>query len=483
MAKGRGGVKGRGTYASDWWKSNRKYVPRVVGGAIGSLFGAPTKGWSIGADVSKDLLGWGKYRRRGVVGSGGYGTPWSVVSNSLVSDGNIPSVIATTEGGVHICRQEYLGTVVSSTGFTNIQYYLNPGLPSSFPWLSKLASNFQQYRLRGMIVTFKSQMTEAVASYASLGSVAIAVNLNAADRACTSQIEMEQLKYCAVSKASEDIVAPVECARSQGSNVNYVRSAAVPNNASIIDYDHGLLQIATNGCPTAGVILGRVYISYDVELLNPRMVMTSTGIAAYRLTAPTTTDYLGTLAGMVKVTDTIGLTFTSPNNQIFFPIGTYGSFLVHYQVTGASTTLTNNMDVEYTNCRRSTTYKPYWASTSGQAFSGNGPGVVGTDQFRNEILEIIDVTQQASIKFVYGTLPTGAKGSIQIIALAVTPGDTTLPALTHPSVHQDEFDDEKDSVIIEEEILARPGGAAAGAATLGPVASAVQRFQRKALPP
>lgn len=428
--RGRPAVHGKGSYAGDIWNKARKYIPRALGGAGALLLGKdPRVGWEAGAEVSKNVLGWGKYRAP-LRGHGSYGLPWNVSDNSLTSEGGLPAVTNLADKGVRISHTEFLGVVTSTTTFANTVYGVNPGLATTFPWLSKLAVNFQQWQIHGCLVTFVSQMTDAVATFSALGSVAIAANMNPAERPCGNQMEMEQLKFCAVSKPSNNIVAPVECARYSASNNSYfVRNGPVPESASLMDYDHGTIQVAVNACPAAGIVLGRLYIAYDISLLNPRMVMGGAGTACYRISAVNDTNpFGGSPSYSDKITDTVGLTFPGDvsgyNNTVAFPRGTYGTFLVHYNAMGASTECKALFTTTFDHCALSSTFTPFGIHSTPAPVHMNPTalGVITADYELEFVLEISDVTEQASFKLA-GTVPgTSVGGDLMIVALPISPG-------------------------------------------------------------
>jgi len=265
-------IKARG------WRRWASYIPRAIGaGASHLLGGSAGTGWDMGRRFSQNVLGWGDYS-----------VPWKGKMNSLVSAGNVPEVHGVSESGVRLCHKEFIGQLYSSTAFTNHEFVINPGIDDTFPWLSSIAANFQEYRLDGMVISFKSELTNAVATFSSLGSVIIATDLNPAAPAAASQVAMEQMQFVASAKPNESIVAPIECApQFGGHDVRFIRTGSVPASASICDYDHGKLQVATVGQPSDGVALGRLYVSYDITLLNPKLTNVAyQNTAIYGLTAP-----------------------------------------------------------------------------------------------------------------------------------------------------------------------------------------------------
>jgi hypothetical protein len=378
-------LQGRGGYLGDLWKAGRRFVPRAIGGAAGALTGRGAKaGWELGADFSKKILGWGDYS-----------VPWSVSMNSLVTRGQAPVVSNVTESGVRLTHREYLGTLFSTTSFSNNVYYINPGLNGSFPWLSRIAANFQQYELMGAVITFKSALTDAVASFSSLGSVIIAADMNSAAAPATSQLQLEQMQFVASAKPSQEIVAPIECApKLGGAGVRYIRTGAVPTSASILDYDHCLIQVATAGQPSGGVELGRLYISYDVKLLNPKMLTPAGSVASYTYTP--VSSYPFGVAGPTRVYDTLGLGLPGDGTgfkTLVFPPGAGSEFSIDFYVNAGGDMLAAIPTLTLTNVTASTRKFPNNSNIMGTPIAG-ATTRAWTGSF---LLKIVDPSVEAKI--------------------------------------------------------------------------------------
>lgn len=476
---------GKGPYSlGDAWAMIKKYGPAAVGGGFSALGGLGfDKGWNAGREISQ-ARGWGPYRA-GLRGKGPYSQPWSVNRNSLTTNGNIPRVDNIRDAGMRVSHEEFFDVVTSSTGFTVNSYSLNPGLSRTFPWFNKLAGNFQQWKLNGCLVTFKSSMSNATASFTSLGTVAIAVNLNPAEPAPISETEIEQLKFCAVAKSSEDIVAPIECDR-QSTPVSsyYVRNTTPPSNASIMDYDHGTLYVASYAAPTAGVVLGRLFISYDISLLNPRFVMqANNAYASYALVTPTLLTTLGATTP-VKYTDNIGLTFpagatTGYFKDIVFPVGTYGTFIIQIMIANDSAkTWGGAPTYTFTNCAAGSGTKPWLTTAGARGASNYTPYGTATSTYMNALqtVDITDTAVQAKITVDYNagiTLGSTYYATLNVYSLPGTP--TVAPVTVNSSAalaeEKEEYftnpppDDEEDY----NSVLSGPTSSAAAAAA-GPSA-------------
>jgi len=444
-------LKGRGAYS---WA---KYIPAGLGAAGAMLTGGDADaGWNMGREYSKKVLGWGDYA-----------VPWNVSSNSMVSAGNVPAVHNAGDSGFHITHREYIGTLFSSNAFKNNVFYINPGLPGTFPWLSKLSANFQEYQLTGMLVSFKSSLTNALASFASMGSVMIACDMNPAQTPATSQMTMEQMQFVASAKPADSFVAPVECAPSKGgAGVKFIRVGGVPTGASICDYDHGVLQVATVGQPSDGVELGRLYLSYDIVLLNPRL----NGIGAplsHWVMAPS--SFSATMPFGIGASpptpnyDTIGISFVQTPATgyatVSIPPGsmTCGQFMAQAIDAGGlgaaaypTFTLTNATNINY--------YKG-----TANAIMCPATGTVAQLSYIHAF-QITDQTQAATITFAWTSLTTTAIVDYQIISSGNSGLIKMVPTgFNNCQISAPEEDDSDEESLVSEPVPPVTG-AAAGAA-------------------
>lgn len=238
--------------------SNRKWhqglfrsLGSVAGGFLG---GAP--GAALGGNAG-DLLA-------RVAGFGSYGP---VRSNSLLSGGGPPAFAGVD--GVRIAHREFIQDIESSVGFTNTTFAINPGRPGSFPWLSKIAPLFEQYRLRGMIVEFKTTSAVAVGSTnTALGVVVMAAEYDVLEPSFADKRHMEATAFCTSTTPSASVLYAIECAPSETNNpIKYVHMADRPD-ADLRIEDFCNFQIATVGMQEASVI-GELWFTYEVEFLKP----------------------------------------------------------------------------------------------------------------------------------------------------------------------------------------------------------------------
>jgi len=243
----------------------------LIGGALGGPMGRAV-GTALGTGISA-ITGYGDYEV----------SANSILRKAMTHDlerspvDDLPQFVRK-DHTVNVKHREYLGDLLVPavpTAFTNTAYVIQPSNATLFPWLARIAKQYQQYRIRGMVVEFKSNTTDYAAA-GPLGSVGIATNYNVADAKFDSLIEFQNSVFAVVTKPSRNILHAIECSPSLGRGEwLYVRDTENEDPAKVQDArfnDFGLLQVCTSGLPgTAGSALGQLWVSYDIEFAKPIM--------------------------------------------------------------------------------------------------------------------------------------------------------------------------------------------------------------------
>lgn len=245
---------------SKFVKYMNKTVPKGTFSSFGNALLGPVGGAAGSALAS--IAGFGAY---------------TLKSNSLMlSEGTSPPYMHAPNSNALIRHREYIADVISNPAgatFTNQAYPINPALPSSFPWLSALAQQYEQYRIKGMVFEFKSMYADAVvtsATSASLGYVIMATNYNSVMPQFASKQAMDNTEYTTSSKPSCSFYHPIECERFSMPTSNlYTRSGAPAANTDLRMYDLGLFQIASGGIEAGSAVLGELWVTYEIELMKP----------------------------------------------------------------------------------------------------------------------------------------------------------------------------------------------------------------------
>ncbi len=302
--------------------------PGYAPGLLGDIGGA-AGGW-FGSDFGK--LG----RRAGdwlgkITGMGDY----EINNNTLMTNNGPPVFSSRPNGSIEICKREFLMDITGSTAFQNsVQIPINPGLFSSFPFLSALAANFEQYEMLGLIFEFKSTSANALNSTnTALGTVVLATNYDSLDPIFVNKQQMESYEFANSTAPSSSIIHPIECdPRLNALARMYVRTGAVPANGDARFYDLGLFQLATAGMQAASTI-GELWVSYHVRLHKPKLpTPTDAEVLVYSaaLTPVTAVSAWGTAT---PTYNSLGVSVITPT-QISIPVA--GRYLFIYTANAAT---------------------------------------------------------------------------------------------------------------------------------------------------
>lgn len=289
----------------------------MIGAGIGNSL-VPGAGGVVGGLIGKGL---GAMFKR-ITGIGDY----DITMNSLYSKARTSSVPSFPGMNcIRVSHKEYLGDIYGTTSYNNIPYALNPGLQSTFPWLSSIASNYEQYYINGMVIQFVSTSAAALNSTnTALGKVVMATEYNAERPTFSTTSEMLNTVYANYGKPAEDLVHAIECAPSQvASKLYYVRTAGVPTGSDPRLYDLGIFQLATEGMQAAANV-GGLWITYDVTLCKPILGNSLASMDFFSATVASSSSIFSDAVSKTIATP-IGGTLASDGTYLF-PRGVLGTY-------------------------------------------------------------------------------------------------------------------------------------------------------------
>lgn len=399
-------VSGRGAYAVRPYRKKRMPIRRYakghggygarIGERIGSVAG------SFLGDKAQELI---KY----ITGFGGY----KITTNSLMGGlYDPPELHNRGRDTVVICHREYIMDITAASSFTLTSLAIQPGLVTTFPWLSSIAESFEEYRITGMIFEYKTLSADYTsASSAALGFVIMASQYNVYNPPFPDKKTMENYEFSNSAKPSDTFIHPIECKRALNPvGEMYVRTGAV-TQGDLRLYDLANFQIATGGNSGSG-ILGELWVTFEVEFYKPKLVsalgyellsdhwqLPTTGVSG---SAPFGT--VGTAAPELVLGSNLGTTITAAPGSVYrflvWPNNiSDGLYLVVITWLGTAAAITQPLTVP-TNC----TLQSYWYNDT---VSNIGP-TTGTTTNVLTLSYLVKITAMAaSINFgVAGTLPT-----------------------------------------------------------------------------
>jgi hypothetical protein len=241
MAGLRASASGRGRNASALYRRPR---PSMLGDFA-----------QFAGDSFSKVFGLGAYKMR---------------QNSLFdvqTQSQVPAMHSSSESVVFRHR-EYITDINTQALYVSQSFPINPGLQTTFPYLSTIAQQFQEYEFRGLIFEFKSTSGDAIASSSSaLGSIAMCIQYRADAQPPLDKQALLNEMWAVDAKPSVNTILPVECSPAENPYaVQYVRSNTYTGDIKM--YDIGLLTIATSGAQ-ATFNAGELWASYEVVLRKP----------------------------------------------------------------------------------------------------------------------------------------------------------------------------------------------------------------------
>lgn len=259
-------ITGRGAYVMD---------PEASAGVrYGGYLGAKAGEWLGGAahGLFNRLTGLGDYK----------------VRRNVFLEGRLPEVVNQPAGGGTIIRfQEYLGDIVTGAAntFTKQSFLLNAANGKTFPFLSQIAANYEQFDFEGLVFEFRSTSADSLNSTnTALGTVMMATQYDVADEEFESKLDMLNYEFSSSCKPSCNLAHLIECDPRQ-TTVNELYSLSTfvtpPANADLRLYHLGRFTIATTGFQAANVNIGELHLTYQVRLLKPKLYVSLGNFNAY----------------------------------------------------------------------------------------------------------------------------------------------------------------------------------------------------------
>lgn len=278
----------------------------------------------IGSAIGSGIGQGAEHFVRWLTGLGDY----EVKENVLLAQDPPPMINESNKGGTLIRYREYLRDVITSPtigAFSVDNYYINPANTKTFPFLSQIAANYEQYSIEGMIFEFRSMSADALNSTnTALGSVVMATNYDALDVNFTQKSEMENYEFGNSCKPSVNMMHPIECAPKQTTLTElYTLQGNAPAGSDLRFYHWGNFQIATIGFQAASVNIGELWISYQIRLLKPKLydaLGLEIGTSTYGNNSYTNALPLGNGTAVLDSRNTLGVFIDAPNRNIGLPI-------------------------------------------------------------------------------------------------------------------------------------------------------------------
>lgn len=263
-------------------RSINKATPKInqAASSIGRTLGNFVNQGDLGAMAGEQLARF--------FGHGDYVVKSNSLMQAIHPNQNSPNPLKFEKNGrgTRIVEREFLfdlssGPVVSgSSSFLNTVLPINPTNRTTFPWLSTLANQFDQWEPNGIIFEFVSTSSTFNGASQALGTVIMATDYDVFDAAYPTKQYMENSDYACSTRPSENLLHGIECAKSERPTPILYTSVTSSANLSNL----GNFQIASVGCSTAGVKLGEVWVSYDITFYKKQLADTVLLLSGFEAT-------------------------------------------------------------------------------------------------------------------------------------------------------------------------------------------------------
>lgn len=208
------------------------------------------------------------------------------------------------QGAIVIRHTEFVADIFGpADSFFNLSYPLNPGMEKTFPWLSQVAQNFEEYEFKQLIFTYTSTITDiGASSNGQCGTITMATDYNANHKPFADKAEMLAYAHSHSTKTTQNMIHGVECDpnKTSGAPRKYVRAFDLSNNEDLKSYDLGIFEVGIANIPNDLISqsLGELRVTYSVVLRKPKLfVSRGLGISKDFFVTPskTTTGAVGNL--------------------------------------------------------------------------------------------------------------------------------------------------------------------------------------------
>ena len=261
------------------------------------------------------------------------------------------------DGGLVISNQEFVANVYGNpianpsasdtahvpTQFESQVFTVNPGLAQTFPMLSQFAINFERYELIQCVFHYETALDSGVlqSDTGQVGDVLMYSHVDPTEPSFESVAEF-MANGGSLTQVTKGLTVGVECDPTQlsglpNAGLNYVRSGPLLDTDQA-EADQATVQIAVADTPKALAdhVLGKLYVSYTVKLVKPRLmslaganVMTDVYMAASHQKVPAVSNLLPIFADFGGLADHNRL----PHSNIGGAIETVGDSTYHLKLT------------------------------------------------------------------------------------------------------------------------------------------------------
>lgn len=382
---------------------------------------------AIGKHAAQKMVGNMESMIKGIKGRGDYISESADLDHNVLIHGvhgtakPIPQFSAKSmkDGrSMMIAHREFIKDVPGSIAFRSERYNIDPTNATTFPWLSTIAPLFQKFRFHGCVFEFNSTSSNALTgTNTALGTVILVQQTNAHAANFTTKVQMENTYGAISAKPSNNIACGVECSPALVIEPSYIRHAGDIGVMDVrLNQGYGYMQYATVGMQAQDFIIGEMWVSYMVELIDPILGVAPNSIlpvAHYSLDNTVGDAFFGQrIFGTTRteLVNTMGVTIEplSVSNRILIPASAFVdlptpvNIVMSYVLQGdTSTSNLTGFGGTATNAVNNNIYTLLGVpSSASQVASAGG---LGSSFYENNAWTVTDPTQDVILDYITAT--------------------------------------------------------------------------------
>lgn len=173
------------------------------------------------------------------------------------------------KNGIIVHHREFIQDITTDSALDTFKVEfteINPGLTSSFPWLSGIAPSFESYKFRRLIYEYVPYCAST-----TVGTIMLAVDWDVSDWEPGTKQQM--LAY--QTSVSAPLWEPVRLVCEPGNLAKFSLDHFVrtldPGQVDLKTYDVGCFYFGTSNNGLSNHSVGSIFVEYEVELLTPQI--------------------------------------------------------------------------------------------------------------------------------------------------------------------------------------------------------------------
>jgi len=153
---------------------------------------------------------------------------------------------------------------------------LNPGNFISFPWLSRIAGNYENYKINGFTVHYVPNCSTGTA-----GALGLVIDYDSADTGIADESAfLNSAHAISFSPYTSKVLFSSSEELNKGLKTKFVSDGTTNVGQDIKTLDFGKLYVSASGT-TIATRLGNIFFEYNIELLTPTVRFSDTNMVGF----------------------------------------------------------------------------------------------------------------------------------------------------------------------------------------------------------